>query len=51
MCAAQIHLKPHLLALPHPSWRNNAWLKRRPWFEREIAPLARELAAEALDGL
>ncbi|WP_298358877.1 uracil-DNA glycosylase family protein [Rhodoblastus sp.] len=50
ICAAQIHLRPHLLALPHPSWRNNAWLQRRPWFEREIAPLARELAAEAITG-
>jgi uracil-DNA glycosylase len=48
ICAAQIELKPRLLALPHPSWRNNGWLKRRPWFEREIAPLARKLAAEAL---
>jgi uracil-DNA glycosylase len=25
--------KPRLLALPHPSWRNNSWLKRNPWFE------------------
>ena len=30
---------PRLLALPHPSWRNNAWLKRNPWFEAEFAPL------------
>ena len=21
--------------LPHPSWRNNAWLKANPWFESE----------------
>jgi len=48
ICAAQIHLRPRLLVLPHPSWRNNGWLKRRPWFEREIAPLVRELTAEAL---
>lgn len=40
--------KPRLLALPHPSWRNNAWLKRNPWFEDEIVPLARGLVAEAL---
>ncbi|MGB0497995.1 MAG: uracil-DNA glycosylase family protein [Rubricella sp.] len=25
-------------ALPHPSWRNTAWLKRNPWFEEEILP-------------
>lgn len=29
---------PRVLALPHPSWRNNAWLKRNPWFEAEFAP-------------
>jgi uracil-DNA glycosylase len=40
---------PRLLALPHPSWRNNAWLKRNPWFEREVAPLIRKLAAEAME--
>ncbi|WP_404819098.1 uracil-DNA glycosylase family protein [Xinfangfangia pollutisoli] len=24
--------------LPHPSWRNTAWLKRNPWFEAEAVP-------------
>jgi uracil-DNA glycosylase len=48
LCAKTIDIKPHLLALPHPSWRNNAWIKQRPWFEQVIAPLARRLAAEAL---
>ena len=24
--------------LPHPSWRNTAWLKRHPWFEAELVP-------------
>lgn len=33
--------KPRLLALPHPSWRNSGWLKRNPWFEKEILPLLR----------
>ena len=23
---------PRLFPLPHPSWRNNAWVKRNPWF-------------------
>ena len=23
---------------PHPSWRNNAWLKRNPWFETDLLP-------------
>lgn len=24
--------------LPHPSWRNNAWLKKNSWFEAELLP-------------
>ncbi len=27
--------------LPHPSWRNNAWLKANPWFETETLPKLR----------
>lgn len=29
---------PDFLPLPHPSWRNTAWLKRNPWFEAEVVP-------------
>jgi uracil-DNA glycosylase len=29
---------PRFLPLPHPSWRNTAWLKRNAWFEAEIVP-------------
>lgn len=29
---------PRVLPLPHPSWRNTAWLKRNPWFEMELLP-------------
>jgi uracil-DNA glycosylase len=29
---------PAVLPLPHPSWRNTAWLKRNPWFETELLP-------------
>ncbi len=32
---------PDLLALPHPSPRNNLWLKRNPWFEAEVLPALR----------
>ena len=36
---------PRVLPLPHPSWRNTAWLKRNPWFEAELLPvLRREIA-------
>jgi len=29
---------PHQLPMPHPSWRNTAWLKKNPWFEDEVVP-------------
>lgn len=35
----------HLLPLPHPSWRNTAWLKRNPWFERDLLPVLRRRVA------
>ena len=28
-----------VLALPHPSWRNTAWLRANPWFEAELLPV------------
>lgn len=31
-------LLPDFLPLPHPSWRNTAWLKRHPWFAAELLP-------------
>lgn len=30
-----------ILPLPHPSWRNNAWLKQHPWFEDDLLPVLR----------
>lgn len=32
---------PRYIPLPHPSWRNNAWLKKNPWFEAELLPYLR----------
>jgi len=29
---------PDVFALPHPSWRNTAWLRKNPWFEAEVLP-------------
>jgi uracil-DNA glycosylase len=29
---------PRYIPLPHPSWRNNAWLKKNPWFSKELLP-------------
>jgi len=31
--------RPRILPLPHPSWRNNGWLKQNPWFEAELLPV------------
>lgn len=39
---------PALLPLPHPSWRNNAWIRRHPWFEAELLPVLRERVRAAL---
>jgi uracil-DNA glycosylase len=37
---------PRTLPLPHPSWRNNAWITAHPWFEHELLPaLRREVRA------
>jgi uracil-DNA glycosylase len=41
---------PEFLPLPHPSWRNTGWIKRNPWFERELLPVLRERVREALEG-
>ena len=32
---------PDFFATPHPSWRNNGWLKEHPWFEGELLPVLR----------
>ena len=32
------NLAPELIVLPHPSGRNNRWLKQHPWFERDVIP-------------
>ena len=39
---------PRYIPLPHPSWRNNAWLKKNPWFERDVLPDLRKSVQQAL---
>ena len=39
---AQESLNPMVIPLPHPSWRNNAWLRKNPWFEAEVLPFLRD---------
>ena len=39
---------PEKVPLPHPSPRNNIWLRRNPWFETEVLPALRKRVAEIL---
>ena len=39
---------PEQVVLPHPSWRNTAWLRKHPWFEAEVTPYLRERVAQVL---
>jgi uracil-DNA glycosylase len=40
---------PESFPLPHPSWRNTAWLKNNPWFEAELLPELRARVREVLE--
>jgi uracil-DNA glycosylase len=40
---------PDIVPLPHPSPRNNLWLKRNPWFEEELIPALRARVSEVLE--
>ncbi|QPM88885.1 uracil-DNA glycosylase family protein [Pseudooceanicola algae] len=37
------------IPLPHPSWRNTAWLRRNPWFETELIPVLRAEVRKAME--
>lgn len=39
---------PEILPLPHPSPRNNLWLRRNPWFEAEVLPELRARVADLI---
>ena len=39
---------PQHLPLPHPSPRNGIWLRRNPWFEKELLPELRSIVAREL---
>ena len=38
---------PEFVPLPHPSGRNNVWLRRNPWFEAELVPELQKLIRQA----
>jgi uracil-DNA glycosylase len=39
---------PDRVPLPHPSPRNNLWLRRNPWFELELLPALRQRVSAIL---
>ncbi|WP_435660758.1 uracil-DNA glycosylase family protein [Leisingera caerulea] len=39
---------PQVFPLPHPSWRNTAWLKKNPWFEAELLPVLQARVKELM---
>lgn len=41
---------PGVFPLPHPSPRNNRWLKKNPWFAQSLLPALRKAVEEALAG-
>jgi len=40
---------PGCMVLPHPSPRNNIWLKKNPWFGVELLPAVKNTVKEILD--
>ena len=39
-----------VIPLPHPSWRNNAWISKNPWFEAELLPVLRAEMGRLIGG-
>ena len=39
---------PSLLPLPHPSPRNNIWLKQNPWFAEQVLPVLQQRVQQIL---
>ncbi|VUD61643.1 hypothetical protein TDB9533_02858 [Thalassocella blandensis] len=44
----QLELDSSILVLPHPSPRNNIWLAKNSWFERDVLPLLRRRVSQSL---
>lgn len=40
---------PERIPLPHPSPRNNRWLKKNPWFEKDVVPYLRQRVKRLLE--
>jgi uracil-DNA glycosylase len=42
------HYLPEYLPLPHPSPRNQIWLRRNPWFTTAVLPFLRQQVRDIL---
>lgn len=40
---------PNYLPMPHPSPRNGIWMRKNPWFEKDIVPFLKGKVEEALN--
>jgi len=40
---------PGVLPLPHPSPRNNIWLKKNPWFAESLLPVLSKAVNNAIE--
>ena len=40
--------QPEYFVLPHPSPRNNIWLKKNPWFEKKLVPKLKKKIKELM---
>ena len=41
---------PNIIPLPHPSWRNNVWIKKNEWFEDVLIELKQRVDSLVLRG-
>lgn len=39
---------PSVFPIPHPSWRNNAFLRQNPWFEADLLPALQNRVAQVM---
>ena len=40
---------PDVMSLPHPSPRNNIWLKKNPWFSKSLLPRLKSVVRSTLE--
>jgi len=40
---------PTMMPIPHPSPRNNIWLSKNPWFEKECLPALKTRLSDILN--